>query len=236
MIVFSDYDRTLAMQEDGFRIRDEVADRVNDFVKKGGKFFVVTGREKKYTGGIRRKTIYELSGRLSPSGWVLENGGIVLINNKKEIVLADKDWINRMEEISVKLDKVKIEYTKGETIIFVDNSYDKKDLLEKIVGKEGKIEWNTKDAMILSPKIDKGVGIDEVLNVLGKDISIGIGDAQNDIPLFKKVNIKVAVSNALPCIKEMANIVLKNPAGYGLMELLDLIEGNKIEEYSKGMY
>ncbi|BBG24110.1 HAD hydrolase family protein [Sulfuracidifex tepidarius] len=226
MIIFSDYDRTLAMKEDGFEIREEVADRVNAFVRNGGKFFVVTGREKKNTGGIRRKTIYELSGKLSPTGWILENGGIIVLD--REINLVEREWIDYMDEISEELYKEKIEFSKGETIIFADNSYDKKALLEKIV-KKGKIEWNTKDAMILSSKINKGVGIDEVFRILGKDVSIGIGDAQNDISLFRKVDIKVAVNNALPCIKEIADIVLNNSAGYGVIELLDLIEENKVK-------
>ncbi len=225
MIIFSDYDRTLARKEDGFVVRKEVIDRVNEFVRKGGMFFVVTGREKKNTGGIKRKTIYELSGNLSPSGWILENGGIIIYKNEKNIV--DKEWITYMDYISEELEKEGIEYSKGETIIFADNSYSKKDILEKIV-KKGKIEWNTKDAMILSSRIDKGVGIDEVLKVVNNDVKIGIGDAQNDIPLFNKVDIKVAVNNALPCIKQIANVVLKKPDGEGIIELLDMVEEGKL--------
>ncbi|ARM75601.1 HAD-IIB family hydrolase [Acidianus manzaensis] len=235
ILVLSDFDRTLADENDGFVIKKDIVKKINDFIQSHRNilFFVVTGRERKNIRGVKRKSVFELANGLKPTGWILENGSIIIIDNK-EYIEVSKDWLSDIQKISEQLTKNGIDHALGETIIFADNTWDKRDLLNKIVSKvsegRGKIEWNTDDAMILEKNISKGRGIDKLMQLLNcKCIRIGIGDAQNDIPLFENVDIKVAVSNALPEIKKIANIVVNNGPGYGVLELFNLIESNKIQ-------
>lgn len=50
--------------------------------------------------------------------------------------------------------------------------------------------------------------------------SICFGDSVDDIDLFKEVNIKVAVENAIPELKEMADYVVKNALENGVADFL----------------
>lgn len=60
-------------------------------------------------------------------------------------------------------------------------------------------------------KIDtsKGLGIKKLLEHLNikKEESIGIGDDNNDIPMFHEVGLKIAMSNSFDSIKSIADIV-----------------------------
>lgn len=69
--------------------------------------------------------------------------------------------------------------------------------------------------------VSKGNAVLFLKSYLGfKGKTIGIGDSQNDIPLFNVVDLKVAVANALPEIKSMADIVLDKEDGEGVKDFL----------------
>ncbi len=235
-LVLSDFDRTLAPEEDGFVIPSDVVKEINEY-SENNLFFVVTGRERKNVRGVKRKSVFELSNGLKPTGWVLENGSIILWKGK-EMIMVSKQWLRDMEEISAKFTDAGIEHALGETILFADNTLDRKDELEGIVrevsGNRGKVEWNTDDAMVMASDIDKGRGIRELVKVIDfHGVKVGVGDAQNDVTLFQNVDVKVAVGNALPQIKEMADLVMDRGPGYGVLELLHLIQNGALLEKAK---
>ena len=60
------------------------------------------------------------------------------------------------------------------------------------------------------------------MNVAAKDI-VGIGDAENDHALLTMCGIGVAVSNAVPTLKEHADLVTKGARGAGVTEIIDRI-------------
>ncbi len=232
IVVLSDFDRTLAPEEDGFVVPDYVVEEVNEF-SRHNLFFVVTGRERKNVRGVKRKSVFELSNGLKPTGWILENGSIILYSG--EHVMVEPQWLHDMEEISVRLSRVGIEHALGETILFADNTLPRRAELEGIVMDvshgRGKVEWNTDDAMVMASNIDKGRGIRELIRLMGfTGVKVGVGDAQNDVNLFSNVDVKVAVRNAIPEIKEMADVVMKGGAGAGVVELLHLIRDGKLLE------
>lgn len=215
-LVASDYDRTLASEKNGFIIQKEVAEKVNNFAKKF-PFVVVTGREKRF--------IEVLANGLKPTAWILENGALI-IKDGKEYSLANNDWFDLREKIAKKLDRMGISYSFGKVIIYVDNA---EKFRHEMIFNDAKIEWNRQDAMILPSYIDKGYGLQkfiQMINFNGK--TIGVGDSENDISLFKVVNYRVAVGNALKEIKEIADIVLEEENGKGIVKLLEMIETGEI--------
>ena len=211
----SDYDRTLADEKDGFVIRKEIAEFINNFSLKY-PFFVVTGRERKF--------INQLAPNLKPTGWVLENGAIIVYQDKL-FINAPSNWFEIRKEIVKYLESEGIKYSLGEVIIYVNGLKKELDLKSY----SAKIEWNRNDAMILPENIDKGnavIFLKNLLNFKGKVIALG--DSQNDLPLFRVADIKVAVSNALPEVKAVADIVLDKPNGEGVVEFLSKILSTEI--------
>lgn len=70
----------------------------------------------------------------------------------------------------------------------------------------------TRDLHIINKDATKEHAIAQLLSMLNvdKENTIGIGDGHNDIHLFSAVNYKVAMGNAAPELKELADIVI-NP-------------------------
>jgi hydroxymethylpyrimidine pyrophosphatase-like HAD family hydrolase len=52
------------------------------------------------------------------------------------------------------------------------------------------------------------------------DRTVGVGDAENDHAFLGMCGLAVAVANALPALKERAQIVTDCPAGEGFTELV----------------
>ncbi|ADB88691.1 phosphoglycolate phosphatase [Saccharolobus islandicus] len=218
ILVASDYDRTLANEENNFVISPIVVQKVNEFSKKY-KFVVVSGREKKFMD--------KLAVGLRPTAWILENGSLIFFDNK-EFVLCEKSWFERdREKIIEILDNLKAKYSIGRVIIYIDGYGSKLDMLRDIE-KYGRIEVNRNDAMILPKGVDKGVGVLKFKELTGfKGKIIAVGDSENDYALFRIADIKVAVANAIPQIKEIADIVTEKPNGLGVVEILDkILSGN----------
>ena len=54
-----------------------------------------------------------------------------------------------------------------------------------------------------------------------RDDTYGFGDAMNDVPLFKAVHTKIAVGNASPALKEMANEIIPQVSEDGFAQYLE---------------
>lgn len=212
-MILSDFDRTLSDERDNFFLREDVRELVNLFSKRF-LFFVVTGRERKF--------IDILAKGLSPSGWILENGGIILFQ-ENIIKLAGNSWYSERDKIVKILEKMNIPYSLGEVIIYVNDALKFKGILDESIHC-AKVEWNRNDAMIMPKTVSKGnavIYLKQYLRFEGK--MIAIGDSENDIPLFKVADIKIAVANALPQIKNIADYVLEKEDGNGVKDFLSKI-------------
>ena len=85
------------------------------------------------------------------------------------------------------------------------------------------IIFNKGAVMALPVNVTKATGLAAVLEELGlgsEDVA-GIGDAENDQAFLEACGLSVAVANALPVVKEMADIVTQHPRGAGVTELID---------------
>lgn len=99
--------------------------------------------------------------------------------------------------------------------------------LEKVLAlAEGcSFQLNVDRVDILPPGVDKGVGLDAVLGRLGlRSATIfAIGDGENDVPLFARATIALAVANAHPALKAEAHRVLHGMGPEGVVEAAELL-------------
>jgi hydroxymethylpyrimidine pyrophosphatase-like HAD family hydrolase len=87
---------------------------------------------------------------------------------------------------------------------------------------------NKGSAMVLPRGIDKASGLVAVcdsMQIRLEDV-VGIGDAENDLPLLMAAGLAVATSNALPEVKQIANLVTEGEDGDGVAEFVEqLVSG-----------
>ena len=91
------------------------------------------------------------------------------------------------------------------------------------MGLEMTVTFNKGSVMILPSGVNKATGLKAALEELKihPDQTVAVGDAENDQALFSACGWSAAVSNALPALKDKARVVLSQPAGEGVRELID---------------
>lgn len=81
-----------------------------------------------------------------------------------------------------------------------------------------------KDALMILPRgVDKRSGL---LAALGRlqlpaEHVVGVGDGENDLPLLQACGYAVAVANAVPALRESADLVTAGARGEGVQELVE---------------
>jgi HAD superfamily hydrolase (TIGR01484 family) len=93
------------------------------------------------------------------------------------------------------------------------------------LGLELEVIFNKGAVMVLPAGITKASGLQAALLELGLSAhnTVGVGDAENDHAFLSLCGVSAAVSNALPAVKEGADLVLSQPRGDGVAELIDRI-------------
>ena len=91
------------------------------------------------------------------------------------------------------------------------------------LGLELNVVFNKGAVMVLPSGVNKASGLDAALKSLGlsRHNAIGVGDAENDHALLARCQVAVAVANALPALKEAADIVTQGSRDAGVRELID---------------
>jgi len=95
----------------------------------------------------------------------------------------------------------------------------------KELGLELEIIFNKGSVMVLPTGVNKATGLAAALQKCGWAAAntVGVGDAENDHAFLNFCGCGVAVSNALPSLKEHADLVTSTPHGLGVVELIDLL-------------
>jgi HAD superfamily hydrolase (TIGR01484 family) len=93
----------------------------------------------------------------------------------------------------------------------------------KELGLELEIIFNKGAVMVLPSGVNKATGLKAALKECGftADDVVGVGDAENDHAFLTYCACGVAVANALPSLKEHADLVTNAPHGLGVMELIE---------------
>ena len=96
-------------------------------------------------------------------------------------------------------------------------------LLEAGLEQLAHLEVNRDRVMVLPRGVDKEHGLREALKILNvpPTQTACIGDGENDIKLFKVAGFKVAVANAVPELKELADYICEGPDGLGVREFVE---------------
>lgn len=210
----TDYDGTLAH---GGIVAERTRDALRRLKETGRRVVLVTGRELDDLRSVCRD--------LAIFDRVVAENGAVLYNpaDGSERLLAEpppRIFIERLEERRVE------PLSKGRVIVSTWEP-EEKAVLDVIrdLGLELQIVFNKGAVMVLPAGINKAVGLLAALEEIGLSAHnvVAVGDAENDHAFMKACGCAAAVANALPMLKEEADLVLDAPHGAGVEELIGRI-------------
>lgn len=220
-VLASDYDGTLATHGKVDQATLEAMDRLQ---KSGRKLLLVTGRElddlKKVFAEIDRCELV-----------VAENGG-VLYNPKTQTERSLAEPPN--PEFLAELARRGVPLSVGRGIVATWEPH-QATVLEVIqqLGLELQVSFNKGAVMVLPSGINKQTGLQAALEELALSAHnvVGIGDAENDHIFLSACECAVAVANALPSLKERADIVAAKDHGAGVSELIDQLVADDLSSF-----
>jgi hydroxymethylpyrimidine pyrophosphatase-like HAD family hydrolase len=91
------------------------------------------------------------------------------------------------------------------------------------LGLDSQVIFNKDAVMVLPAGVTKATGLQAALEELGLSSHnvVGVGDAENDHAFLRTCECAVAVANALPALKQMADFTTRGDHGAGVVELID---------------
>jgi len=100
------------------------------------------------------------------------------------------------------------------------------------LGLELQVIFNKGAVMVLPGGMNKAAGLRAALEELNVSVhnTVGVGDAENDHAFLAICECSAAVANALPAVKETADIVLTGDHGRGVAELIREILDDDLEK------
>ncbi len=104
--------------------------------------------------------------------------------------------------------------------------------LIKDMGLELQVIFNKGAVMVLPSGVNKASGLQAALDEmqLSPRSAVAVGDAENDHAFLSLCECSVAVANALPAVKERADLVMSSPHGLGVEELIDKLLTDDLEQ------
>ena len=211
LAIASDYDGTLA--HDGVVDKDTIQ-AIELLVSSGRKLILVTGRE--------LEELLLIFPRLDLCERVVAENGAVLYHPAfgEKRRLAEQpppSFIESLRERGVS------DLSVGEVIISSWREFSEQ-VLEAIYdsGLDLQVILNKESLMILRSGTDKKTGLRAALDEvrIPWPNTIGVGDAENDQALLEACGLSAAVANAIPSLKEQADLVTQGSRGAGVREII----------------
>ena len=206
----TDYDGTLAA--DGL-VSGATLDSLKRLLDSGRKLIMVTGRQLEDL-----KTVFpelDLFDRV-----VAENGALLYRpESKEEELLCEKPPESFLRELEAR----EVPFTVGHAIVATVTPHEQAVLdAIKAAGLELQVIFNKGAVMVLPSGVNKSTGLNVALRELGLSPHnvAGVGDAENDHAFLSCCECAVTVANALPGLKERADLVTKGARGDGVRELI----------------
>ena len=207
----TDYDGTIAHHG---RVDKSTITALEELRVSGRKLLLVTGREMADLEKVfDRLELFDLV--------VAENGATIYRPaTREERPLVDAPSGRFVEELKRRgVERISV----GRCIVATWQPYEKV-VLEAIrdLGLELQVIFNKGAVMVLPGGINKAAGLKAALEELDISVhnTVGVGDAENDHAFLTVCECSAAVANALPAVKETADIVLKADHGAGVTELI----------------
>ncbi|WP_165248699.1 HAD-IIB family hydrolase [Paludisphaera soli] len=211
-VLAADYDGTLAT--DG-RVDPPTIDALRRLKESGRKLVMVTGRELDQLLEILPEI--DLFDRV-----VAENGALLYRpREKEEETLAEgppAEFVERLKARGVGPISV------GRVIVATWEPHESTVLdVVREMGLELQVIFNKGAVMILPSGVNKATGLEAALLDLGLSAHnvVAIGDAENDHAFLASSECGVAVSNALPTLKERADWTTAGDHGRGVVQLIE---------------
>jgi hydroxymethylpyrimidine pyrophosphatase-like HAD family hydrolase len=210
----TDYDGTLA---DAGIVREEVVEALRRLRDSGRRLVLVTGRE---LGDLL--TVFpdiELFEYV-----VAENGALLYhVATRTERVLASAPD----ERLLLALRTRGVMPIESGRVIVATREPHETTVLDVIreLGLELQVIFNKGAVMIVPSGVNKATGLAAALMEmeLSPHNVVSVGDAENDHALLGMSEAAIAVANALPALREQADLVTQAPAGLGVVELVDAL-------------
>lgn len=217
----ADYDGTLAA--DG-RVSEKTVDALKRVRASGRKLVMVTGRHLPDLSAVFPHL--DLFDRV-----VVENGGLLYRPGTHEEKLLSEP---PNERFVLLLRERGIPFALGRTVVATWQPHEEA-VLKAIreLGLDLQVIFNKGAVMVLPSGVNKGTGLKAALSELGISTHnvVGVGDAENDHAFLRLVECSVAVSNALPAVKERADVVMNLPRGEGVTELCQQLLSGDLAQF-----
>ncbi len=206
--LITDYDRTITDKPGSLK-----KETVDELKKLDTVNILATGRPLKYVINLTRK--FKLWDCI-----VCENGAVIYFPKSKKTIIINSEYMEKARKI---LEENNIIAKYGHVVISINKNTAKnvKPLLSKLA-KNLNYVFNVDEMMIIPKYVNKGNGVKIALDYLGiePESTIVVGDAENDVDLFKVPGYKVAVQNAHPRLKLIADQITDNPGSKGIIEIV----------------
>jgi hydroxymethylpyrimidine pyrophosphatase-like HAD family hydrolase len=219
-VLASDFDGTLA---DNGRVLPAVWSALRDLQQAGWAVVLITGRTREDLDGLRLPL--DRFDRL-----VLDNGCVLLdpATNTSHILgsFVMGPLLDALQEASVPA----VAY--GHMIVASDPH---EPAIRAVLAQHpapAHLERNGRWLMVLPQGVDKASGLAAALDHLHipPARAIAVGDSENDLALFRAARFSAAVANAVPAVRAASTWQLTQPAGRGVVELVQRILANHLRE------
>jgi hydroxymethylpyrimidine pyrophosphatase-like HAD family hydrolase len=215
-----DYDGTLA--SDG-RVSDSTLEALRRLRASGRKLVLVTGRE--------LEQLISVFPDLDLCEWVVAENGALLYHpgTRTEKPLGDPPPAEFLRELKTRGVPISV----GRVIVATWEPHETTVLgVIRDLGLERQVIFNKGAVMILPSGVNKATGLAAALEELQLTAHnvVGIGDAENDHAFLRLCECSVAVANALPMVKQQADLVTIGDHGAGVAEIVDALVERDLEQ------
>jgi phosphoglycolate phosphatase (TIGR01487 family) len=217
--IASDYDGTLARN---CRVGRNTLAGLKRARQSGRKVILVTGRE--------LPSLRAVFSSFHLFDWIVAENGALLHNpaTREERLLCPAS----SAKLVANLRRQGVPLSVGKCIVATVRPHDAAALLAiQDLNLSLQIIFNKESIMILPRGVDKSTGLSAALSELGlsRQSVVGIGDAENDHEFLGFCGGSVAVANAIPGLKQRADLVTSGSYGAGVTEVIDrLIDKDRL--------
>jgi hydroxymethylpyrimidine pyrophosphatase-like HAD family hydrolase len=215
-----DYDGTLA--SDG-RVSESTLGALRRLRASGRKLLLVTGRE--------LEELISVFPELDLCEWVVAENGALLYHpsTHREKPLGDPPPAEFLRELKTRGVPISV----GRVIVATWEPHETTVLgVIRDLGLERQVIFNKGAVMVLPSGVNKATGLTAALEELELTPHnvVGIGDAENDHAFLRLCECSVAVANALPTVKQQADVVTIGDHGAGVAEIVEALVAHDLEE------
>jgi hydroxymethylpyrimidine pyrophosphatase-like HAD family hydrolase len=210
-VLATDYDGTIAFEG---RVEQRTIDALVGLRDSGVRLLLVTGRElTDLFNTFDRPDIFD---RI-----VAENGAVLYSPSTQQLErLASAPPAPLVERLT----RAQIPFSVGHSVVATVEPHEQT-VIAAIhdLALDWHIIFNKGSVMALPSDVTKASGLRAALEALGLRASatVAVGDAENDLVFLRGCGLAVAVANALPTVKAIADVVTEGARGDGVIELAE---------------